>query len=67
MLVNRMFSILYEKAWQLLPKLLMEEASSFTSLKSTICIDLIKDTSEVEIVHDHHISYVVSDFFGNVY
>lgn len=41
MLVNRMFSILYEKAWQLLTKFLIEEAASFTSLKAPICIDPI--------------------------
>lgn len=40
MLVNRMFSILYEKAWQLLAKLVIKKASSFTSLKALICIDL---------------------------
>lgn len=40
MLVNRMFSILYEKAWQLLAKLVIEKASSFTSLKALICTDL---------------------------
>lgn len=44
MLVNRMFSILYEKAWQLLAKLVIEKASSFTSLKAPICIDLTQKT-----------------------
>ena len=39
MLVNRMFSISYEKAWQLLAKLLIGEAVSFTFLKAPICID----------------------------
>lgn len=42
MLVNRIFSILYENAWQLLAKLVIDKASSFTSLKAPICIDLIQ-------------------------
>lgn len=46
MLVNRMFSILYEKAWQLLARLLIEEVASFTSLKAPICIELIKKTDD---------------------
>lgn len=46
MLVNRMFSILYEKEWQLLARLLTEKVASFTSLKAPICIDLIKKADD---------------------
>lgn len=46
MLVNRMFSIFYEKVWQLLARLLIEKVASFTSLKAPICIDLIKKADD---------------------